>query len=114
MDLFDYIADVDSLREDFDDHLIADRVIVDMDGAGMQSMDEYLERFPNRHEHQGVTQFEWGSSDDSEVLIMVNHEAGAWQIGVYPIDDPETSKWFARVVDETNAVLTLHILTELI
>ena len=113
MDLFDLIANGDVEREDMDDHLIGGNVIVDMDGAGMQSMDEYLERFPNRHEHQSVTQFEWGLSF-SPVLIIVNHEAGAWQIGAYPIDDPETSVWFARVVDETQAVLTLHVLTEVL
>lgn len=120
MDLFDQIANVETLREDFDDHLIADRVVIDMDGAGMQSMTEYWDRFPNATVHAGTFYLEWGSTDESSVFIMVNYEAGAWQIGVYPIADseaegfPNSPTWFARVVDETSAVLTLHVLTEVL
>lgn len=121
MDLFDQIADVQTLREDFDDHLIGDRVIIDMDGAGMQSMSEYWERFPNASVHADTFCLEWGSSVGVDRLVMVNHEAGKWQIGVYPIAELDgvrvpsiSSVWFAEVVDETSAVLTLHVLLEVL
>lgn len=100
-----------------DDLIARDRVVIDRDGCEFESMSQYLERFPNRHEFQGVTHFEWGSTpsgDDDHLLVVVNYEGGAWQIGVYPIDDPDTSVWRAEVVDEKSAVLTLHVLTEVL
>ena len=103
-----------------DDLVATDRVVIDRDGCEFESMFQYWDRFPNATVHAGTFYLEWGSSDDSSVLIMVNHEAGAWQIGVYPVDMStdfdwdQSPKWFARVVDEKSAVLTLHVLTEVL
>ena len=109
MELFGEIRSglYDSSDDRFD-LVMADRVVIDLDGAGMQSMAEYWERFPNASVHQGVFHLEWGST--VERLVLVNYEADAWQIGVYLIDNPDNAIWFVRVVDEYWAILTLHVL----